>query len=299
LLGPKKIEKILSWLDLSEDCEITLEANPENITPEAMRDFNQCGINRVSIGVQSLENTLLKKLGRTHTAQEAIKAIYATAEAGFHNICIDLMYDLPDQTLFHWQSTLEQALPLPISHLSLYNLTVEPHTVFFKKRTSLRLPDSDTSFQMLKMALSFLEAAAFRRYEISAFSRKEHVSCHNIGYWTGRPFLGLGPSASSFWNGSRFRNFSNLSHYSKALANGLEPLEFKETLEKKELHKEQIAIGLRMLAGIPLSKIDPTFKKQIENLEKNGFVEKTDFSLRLTEQGLLFHDTIAEEIMSF
>lgn len=298
LLNPAAFQEILSWISPSSDCEITLEANPENVTLDKMRSFHACGINRISLGVQALNDPLLATLTRTHGAHRAIDAVEETFRAGFDNISIDLMYDLPGQTLNQWRSTLQQAIQLPINHLSLYNLTIEPHTAFYKKRTSIKQPPPETSLTMLNEAVEVLEQAGLSRYEISAFARNNRTSKHNTGYWTGRPFLGLGPSAFSYWGGSRFRNVAHLNKYAKALETGQDPADFKETLPYDEQLKEHLAIGLRLVKGVPLQDWPDAIQQTLTQLIQEGFLEKTATSLRLTPQGLLFHDTVAEQIMS-
>jgi oxygen-independent coproporphyrinogen-3 oxidase len=297
LLGPQAISSILSWIRPQAGCEITLEANPENVSLELMRDFFQCGVNRISMGVQSFDEMLLKTLSRTHTSQKAKKAVEETASAGFHNISIDLMYDLPDQTLKIWEQTLECAMALPVTHLSLYNLSIEPHTVFFKKKNSLKLPEIEASLAMLQCAVETFTKNRFRRYEISAFAKDGLYSKHNLGYWTNRPFLGFGPSAFSYWGGSRFRNIANLNRYAKALDLGEDPVDFKEKLSPKEKLKESMAVGLRLIEGIPLSHLPKEFEIGLCNLETLGLLIRQSNSVRLTERGLLLHDTVAEIIM--
>ena len=299
LLAPEAICEILSWVSPSAACEITLEVNPENVTLERMRDFYACGINRISMGIQSFDDSLLKALGRTHSAQGAVEAVEICAQAGFENISIDLMYDLPEQTLTSWRKTLTQALDLPITHLSLYNLTIEPHTVFYKKRERLKLPDADMSLEMLLTAVALLEKGGLARYEISAFARGGKISKHNIGYWTSRPFLGFGPSAFSYWKGSRFRNISNLNKYAKSLALSQDPSDFRETLPTLEQLKENLAIGLRLIDGVPQQIWPEQINIGIANLKSAGFLEQSETNIRLTSQGVLFHDTVAEEIISF
>ncbi len=285
---------ILSWVSPSAPCEITLEVNPENVTLEQMQAFRSCGINRISLGVQSFDDSMLKNLSRTHGADKARAAVVTIFEAGFSNISIDLMYDLPDQTLEIWRKTVEQAALLPITHLSLYNLTLEPHTVFYKKRNSLKLPSSETSLAMLHEAVETFEGAGLARYEISAFARNQQLSIHNSGYWTGRPFLGFGPSAFSYWNGSRFRNVAHLHRYASAA----DPTDFKETLSPDEQMKEALAIGLRLLKGVAFKNLPSAVDLKVSALIEEGFLEKEGGRLRLTAKGLLFHDTVAEEIIN-
>jgi len=298
LLGPGAIHRILSWIEPLPHCEITLEANPENVSLALMQEYFQCGINRISLGVQTFDDGLLNTLSRTHVASKSQQAIEETAQAGFQNISIDLMYDLPGQTLHMWEQTIAQALSLPITHLSLYNLTIEPHTVFFKKKHSLTLPEAETSLAMLLSALDAFEKKGLHRYEISAFAKQGMYSRHNTGYWTGRPFLGFGPSAFSYWNGTRFRNVAHLNRYAKALEQKIDPLDFSETLPPKDQLKELLAIGLRLIEGIPLPQLPQEIESGLRDLESQELLVKSANKLRLTEKGLLFHDSVAEIIMN-
>lgn len=296
LLGPENIAKILSWIPCSG--EITLEANPDDITLEKMEAFRKAGINRVSIGVQSLDNPLLKTLGRLHTAQKAIEAIQMTAEAGITNITIDLMYELPGQTLSSWQNTLSQLENLPITHLSLYNLTFEPGAVFHKKQKELSplLPTPEDSLAMLTAACTILPTLGLQRYEISAFAKTGFESQHNTGYWTGRPFLGLGPSAFSYWEGRRFRNFCHLKKWETLLSENTLPRDFDEKLSPLASLHERLAVRLRLLEGAPRSEF-PIDSSLLSNLVSKKFITLTETHILLTDHGRLFYDSVAEEIV--
>ncbi len=302
LFGPERVEQVLSCIpNISSDCEITLEANPENITFEMMSAYKKAGINRISIGVQSLNEPLLKTLSRQHSAQKAITAIEDTFAAGLENISIDLMYDLPGQDLKTWEETLKKACELPISHLSLYNLTFEPHTVFYKKREILTqtLPSEDVSRQMYEKAIETFEGAGLNQYEISAFARSEKQSRHNLGYWTGRPFLGFGPSAYSYWDGKRYRNIENLNKYCKFLEQGESPIDFTEELAADAKMRELLVIGIRVFTGIDLQKypIDKQTKEVIQTLVSEGFLTLEENTLKLTPKGVLFYDTVATQLI--
>ncbi len=296
LLGPEKISEILSWMPC--DGEITLEVNPDGVTLEKMEAFRAAGINRVSLGLQSLDNPLLKTLGRLHTAQKAIEAVHLTSQAGIKNISVDLMYEIPGQTLKIWQETLDQLETLPITHLSLYNLTFEPGAVFYKKQKELSplLPSPEDSLTMLNTACSSLKKIGLERYEISAFAKPGLQSQHNTGYWTGRPFLGLGPSAFSFWEGRRQRNVCHLKKWQEMLSQGLLPRDFDEKLTPLASLHERLAVRLRMFDGAPLSEfpVDPAL---LQKLESKGWISQSPTTVCLTEQGRLFYDSVAEEIV--
>lgn len=298
LIGPQSIEEILSWIVPKKGTEITLEANPGETTVQQFREFLHAGINRVSLGVQSFDNSLLKMLGRLHTAEEARRATLDASSAGIDNISIDLMYEIPGQTLESWKKTLNQVKFLPVQHLSLYNLTFEPRTVFFKRQASLTplLPSKKEALMMLQMAVDVFELNNFKRYEISAFAKKNHLSMHNIGYWQGRPFLGLGPSAFSYWEGRRYQNYSDLKKYATALKMGEESIGFEERLSPRGSLHERLAIHLRMLEGVDMNQypISPLLYKK---LEKKGWILIEKGRARLSEQGKLFYDSLAEEII--
>lgn len=303
LLGPTYIFEILSWIKhKTPTCEITLEANPEVINYQLIKDFKASGINRISIGIQSFDDILLKTLGRTHDAKKAQNSIIQAFEGGIDNISIDLMYDLPGQSLKNWQDTLDLAVKLPITHLSLYNLTIEPHTLFYKKQALLKkiLPSEDESLDMYKKAIVTLEENGLKQYEISAFAKDSKISYHNIGYWTFRPFLGFGPSAFSFYEGKRFRNIANLNKYLKLLKSGLTPIDFEEKLDPLSSLKEALTIQLRLLSGIDLrdfKNLDQDTLTNIKKLIEEGFLAQSNNNLRLTQKGILFYDSVAVELI--
>lgn len=307
LFGAQAIGEVLSWLPLSSnDIEITLEANPENVTPTQMKEYAAIGINRMSIGIQTFDPHLLKILERQHTPQKAQDAVLMAANAGIRNISVDLMYDLPGQTLSNWQETLKHVQQLPITHLSLYNLTIEPHTVFFKYRDAIakKMPDQEISLHMYEMAIETLSSYGLEQYEISAFAKPGYHSRHNVGYWTARPFLGLGPSAFSFWNDTRFRNVANLSRYCRALKEARSPIDFEEKLPKDALRRELLVVQLRLLAGVDLDEFQKrhgTLEKEtlatLEKLKSEGLLKWEKNNVRLSEKGILFYDAIAVAII--
>ena len=311
LLGAPYIHQILQWIqrDVSFDknsVEITLEANPENITVQLMREYAHAGINRISIGIQTLSEPLLIKLERQHSAQKAIDAVLNTSEAGIENITVDLMYDLPHQTLDIWKETLTRVCQLPIKHLSLYNLIIEPHTAFFKERDYLQkiLPDPDTSLRMYEMAQTILAERQLNQYEISAFACEGFQSKHNSGYWTARPFLGLGPSAFSYWEGSRFRNVAHLNRYAQQLNAGILPVDFEEKLDPQASLKELLTIRIRMMDGVDLNafqnsygRLDADTLGSLDKLKEEGYIDQMSNIIQLTKQGILFYDTVATELI--
>lgn len=310
LLGPEKINEILQWIRTvhweSKEIEITLEANPENISTPLMKEYADAGINRVSVGVQSLDDSNLKILTRTHSALKAAEAIFQIRDAGISNISIDLMYDLPGQTYAHWTRTLDSALQLPITHLSLYNLVFENHTVFHKRRAQLQrlLPDDKASTEMFREACARCDSAGLRQYEISAFAKSGFQAKHNTGYWTGHPFLGLGPSAFSYWKGKRYRNVSHLGKYIKQLEERGIAIDYEEELQGQDKVRELLAIHLRLIEGVDLEAfqslhgcLDETTLQPLQKLTQEGYLEQSFNRVRLTRKGILFYDSVATEII--
>jgi oxygen-independent coproporphyrinogen III oxidase len=311
LLPAKEIESILHEIQkgpasISPNCEITLEVNPENVTLLSMQGFLEAGINRVSMGVQSFDDRLLKILGRTHDSKKAKEALDSINRSGISNISIDLMYELPHQTLTTWENSLVEVSKLEITHLSLYNLVFEPGTVFHKKTKLLSpsLPSEEESLKMLNAAVNQLEAYGLKRYEISAFCKPGYESVHNTGYWQARPFLGLGPSAFSYWEGRRFQNISHLKKYEKALSANQLPESFEESLSPEKKQRELLAVELRLIYGVDLNifqekagSLFPSLEKNIKSLITEGLLRKEGTTLSLSEKGLLFYDTVASELV--
>jgi oxygen-independent coproporphyrinogen-3 oxidase len=295
LFGAQALGEVLSWIGPVE-AEITVEGNPEDGSPELFAALKAVGVNRISLGVQSLDDRSLQVLERTHSAQKAKQSIQFACDAGLENISIDLMYDLPDQTESSWCYTLDQLKELPIQHLSLYNLTIEPHTSFSKRK--LNLPKAEESLKFLYRAMETLDHLGFDRYEISAFAKPGKESRHNLGYWTFRPFLGLGPSAFSYWNGERFQNIANLQKYLKSLQAGLSPVDFRETLPYPQNFKERLAVGLRLKEGFLLpSELPNETTLALQTLIKDNFITQSHYRVQLTERGKLFYDTVASELI--
>lgn len=297
---------ILEWIrdscSLDKECEITVEANPENISQPLIRALIKAGVNRMSLGIQSLDENHLKTLGRNHSSVKAEEAIHICSQEGMVNLSIDLMYDVPSQTLSSFQKTLAKIPSLPITHLSLYNLTIEPNTAYGRKKNELLplLPSDAESTSMLQTAIDTLNATGLKRYEISAFAYPGFESRHNLGYWQGKEFLGLGPSAFSYINEERFQNAANLKQYQNALSQETLPISFSEKLPYPKNLQERLAIALRVLSGVDLSRFPPLPKelqKTIHRLQDNQLLCFTPPIIKLTEKGKLFYDSVAIELI--
>lgn len=292
----------MGWVG-SSPTEITIEVNPDDVTSQLALAYRSIGINRVSIGVQSLDNALLSTLSRKHSAQKAIEAIELMADAGFGNITIDLMYDVPHQTPKSFEKTLDQIAQLPITHLSLYNLVIEPHTYYakIKEKIEPHLPSEQMSSEMIALAVRRIEEMGLRRYEISAFARPGFEALHNSNYWLGKEYIGIGPSAFSFVDGCRFSNVASLEKYCEAMENKTSPIDFEERLPFPNSLLESVAIRLRLLQGIDMRDLPHAPKSLFASFEKlceQELLEKTDVGFRLTPLGTLFYDDVASEIIA-
>jgi oxygen-independent coproporphyrinogen III oxidase len=310
LFGPHRIKRLLDFIltkiqfDL-EDIEITLEANPCDVNLDLMKGYRSSGINRVSLGVQSFHDDSLVTIGRKHSSSHALDAIKAIYDAGIKNISIDLMYDRPHQTLDMWKKELDVLKGLPITHLSLYNMTIEEGSAYKrqeKKITSL-MPSDELSLQLHKLAIEAIEAAGLKRYEISAFAKDNHQSIHNLGYWQGREFYGLGPSSFSYIQKSRKQNVPNFQLYIDRINMGELAYGFEETLDDDASRRELLAIGLRVVEGVDLLEFQRKFGplsqdvfKSLEKLQMQGYLSIQNSHVALTENGRLFYNDVGVEL---
>lgn len=306
LIGPDNLFKILDQLSISSNTEVTLETNPEDVNKEKFREFRQAGVNRVSMGVQSFDDEDLKILQRTHNAKKALESIEDIYSSGIENISIDLMYDLPFQKVKIFEKSLKTIQRLPIKHLSLYNLTFEENTPFFKNYNRYKpfLPSNEESLFMLNKAISYLKSLGFERYEISAFAKERAFSLHNLGYWIGREFFGFGPSAFSFVGGKRYQNVPNVKDYLNLVHKEESAVIFEEKLSSQAGIRELLAINLRIIEGVDIDLFQKEFGILSEevvfiltNLVKDGFLLKKKSNFQLTSKGLLFYDLVAEKIV--
>ncbi len=305
------LEKILQKVQacnvkFSKDIEITIEANPEDISEEKIKHLKNMGFNRISIGVQSLDDSLLKLLGRTHNKNTILTAINNVYNSGIENISVDLMYDVPKQTINSWQNTLDLLKDLPISHISLYNLTIEPNTAFYRRKNELtkQRPSGINSKEMLIRAIESFTQLGLIRYEISAFAKGNKYSKHNVGYWLNRPCIGYGPSAFSYYNGERVQNYCNFPKYVNAILKKESPVDFVDQISFHKKVKEAFIISLRLIQGIDLNIFENRYgelpsdaKEAVEKLYREGYLQKNKGNICLTNKGLLFYDSLASEII--
>ena len=254
--------------DVDNNAEITFEANPDSISDRLLHRLRAEGFNRVSLGIQSDDDEMLKKLGRPHTYAQAVAAYQKIRKAGFKNVSVDLMYGLPGQDLLDWQETLDNVLRLLPEHISCYALKVEEGTPFWEYRDMLNLPDDDTQAEMYLTAVEALRSRGFRQYEISNFARKGLVSKHNMKYWTGGEYLGFGPAASSDFGGKRFTLKRDLQTYISGIRDGGDIMEEMEEIPMRERAGEYLMLRLRTSLGIEEQEYEKLFLLPFAPLEE-------------------------------
>jgi oxygen-independent coproporphyrinogen-3 oxidase len=291
---------------VSTDAEITSEANPSSSDAEKFAQMRSAGFNRLSIGVQAFDDTLLKALDRFHTAGEAQAAFLQARAAAFDNISLDLMFGLPKQTRILWEATLERALGLEPEHISLYALTLEPGTRFERLYAGgkLELPDEDDEIGMYERSMERLTAAGYEHYEVSNFARVGRRSRHNQTYWRNEDYLGFGPGAVSYLEGRRWKRERLPKRYVEKVRQGADLSVESERLERDGTLGETFMLGLRMREGMPLSRIRERFGVEphlhfgevFADLKAKGWLEETGDTVRLTHTGLLLAN---EALQSF
>ena len=292
--------------NIEKDSEITIEINPDDITPEYLKDLRKLNINRISLGVQSWRDEDLHMLNRRHTARQAEEAINAAINAGFTNITIDLIYGIPGMSSDDWAANLDKSFSFGINHLSAYHLTIEPGTVFgkMKKNGLLEEVDEEESTTQFNILAEKAAGAGFVHYEISNFGKPGFFSVHNTNYWKQVPYLGLGPSAHSFNRYSRQWNLRDLKKYIKHAGSDKQLFE-KEELDLKTRFNEYIMTSLRTMWGIDLEYTERTFEKEGYDYVINmagkfinyGLMKQEKNTLILTNQGMMISDNIISEFM--
>ena len=309
LLSAEEIEKILGEIFKLFDCspeEITLEANPDDLSPYYIRSLSRLPINRLSIGIQSFNDADLKRMNRRHTSSQAISAVKECQDAGLDNISIDLIYGLPGQTLEQWEKNLRIAINLQAPHISAYHLTYEKGTEFFKqwKQGHISPVEETLSKAMFDILRNTLKEAGFRQYEISNFAKPGMESKHNSSYWNDVPYIGLGPSAHSYNGVSRQWNVSDIGIYIKALEKGSPFYEIEE-LDNNTRYNDFVITSLRTMNGMDTNLMKEKFGdklstyclKNAETFINRNLLELKDKKLRLTEDGIFVSDGIMSELL--
>jgi len=271
--------------DVDNNAEITFEANPDSVSDRLLHRLRAEGFNRVSLGIQSDDDEMLKKLGRPHTYGQAVTAYHRIRKAGFRNVSVDLMYGLPGQTLESWQETLDNVMRLLPEHVSCYALKIEEGTPFAQMQDVLNLPDDETQAEMYLTAVEALRSRGFRQYEISNFCRKGMVSKHNMKYWTGGEYLGFGPSASSDFAGKRFTLKRNLQEYITAIREGGDIMEDLQEIPMRERAGEYLMLRLRTTQGIDAMEYEKMFLLPFAPLEEELEKRRRFFHATQTDTG--------------
>jgi oxygen-independent coproporphyrinogen-3 oxidase len=284
-------------LDLSSVAEWTIEANPGSVSARKAALLRNLGVTRVSLGIQSWDNELLKLLGREHNAQQAEQSFHSLRAAGFSNVNVDLMFGLPGQTIEQWKSTLEKTIRLQPEHVSAYCLTYEEDTEFFLRHARGELQqDVDADAAFFDMTMCLLEDAGYEHYEISNYARPGFSSVHNRAYWLGRDYLGIGPSAFSTIGMQRWQNVCDYRNYSDRVICGQSMRGFTENLTDEIKRTERIALSLRMREGIAVSELG-RFAQETTEFVSLGLLEKSNGNFLLTRKGKSLADSVAEAFM--
>lgn len=290
-----------------EHCrEITLEANPDDLTPEYLRMLSEFPFNRISMGIQTFDDPTLKLLHRRHNAQTAIEAVKRCRENGFQHISIDLIYGLPGETLERWERDLQQAIHLDVEHISAYHLIYEKGTPIYNmlQKHQIDEVDEESSVAFFSALIDRLREAGYEHYEISNFCRPGKYSQHNTAYWQGIAYLGCGPSAHSFNGATREWNISSINDYIKGIDEGQRRFE-TEYRDPATRYNEFIITSTRTMWGIPLERMKDEFGTErwqycldmAEPYLKNGKLEEVDGSLRLTREGIFISDSIMSDLL--
>ncbi len=311
ILNSKEIEilfeKIKENFNIKSDAEITMECNPGTLTIDKLKTMKKVGINRLSIGLQAVQNHHLKYIGRIHTFEEFEKNYYDAKNVGFTNINIDLMYALPNQSKEDWIESLEKVVKLNPTHISAYSLILEEDTELFKmyERGEFKLLDEDTDIQMYEYTINYLKSNGYNQYEISNYAKENFECKHNILYWKCEEYVGLGVSASGYLNEIRYNNVCELERYEEIILDGKKPIEWEENVSIKDKIEETIFLGLRMNEGVRIDDFkekydfdfNKEYKNEIEKLSKLKLIEINGGKMRLTQKGKEISNSVFVEFI--
>ena len=279
--------------------EVTVEAHPSSVTVSDLTTLADAGFNRISFGAESMEDKDFASIGRFGQVQDTAVAVQAARRAGFRNINLDLMYGLPGQSLQDWIHTLESLMTFAPSHISCYALTIEEGTRLAQDiaRNLVMPPDEMLQVDMESAAECFLTGEGFSRYELSNYAKPDYACRHNLLYWTGGEYIGLGPSAQSYFHGIRFGNVADLETYAAGLNDNRLPITERTILSASERQRDALVFGLRLLRGVPRKAIPAAERDhQISKLIAKGLLEADHDRVRLTSLGRRYADTVAEQL---
>ncbi len=287
--------------------EFTVEANPGDLTEEKLQVFKNNGVNRVSMGVQTFDNHLLRKIGRKHTAEDVYDSIKLLDKMDFNNITIDLIYALPGQTLESFRETIQQALALDLPHYALYSLILENKTMFMNwiRKGKMILPEQDIEAQMYLEVMEALEKAGKKQYEISNFAQPGYESQHNMVYWNNQNYFGIGAGASGYLGDKRYKNSGPIQHYLQPLKEDQLPIIEEEFLTVKSQIEEELFLGLRKKEGVSKEKFKERFGRRIEDiyslvieeLVNEKLLQISDQRIFLTQAGMFKGNEVFEKFL--
>lgn len=309
-LSAPQLEVLLNGLtknlDLSVLEELTIEANPGDLDADKIAVLKNSAVNRVSLGVQTFDDKMLKKIGRSHLEKDIYENIDRLKLAGFDNISIDLIYALPGQTMEQVKENVAKAIGLDIPHMSLYSLILENHTVFMNRmrRGKLPLPKEELEAEMFEYIIAELERAGFEHYEIANFSKPGFESRHNLMYWDNAEYYGIGAGASGYVNGVRYKNHGPIRHYLSAVEEGNACIT-EDHLSQKEQMEEEMFLGLRKKSGVSMARFEEKFGQSfaglygeiVRDLVQQGLMQIEGDHVRMTKRGLFLGDTVAERFI--
>ncbi|HFL2395536.1 TPA: radical SAM family heme chaperone HemW [Clostridioides difficile] len=298
---------IKEMFDIDENAEITIECNPGTLTLEKLKTMKEIGINRLSIGLQAIQEKHLNFIGRIHTYEEFEKNYKDALSVGFKNINIDLMYSLPNQTLCDWKETLEKVVHLNPTHISAYSLILEEGTELYNMYESnkFELIDENVDIEMYEYTINYLKSKGYNQYEISNYSKEGYNCEHNILYWECEHYIGIGAGASGYINENRYNNVESLEDYHLSLVKREKPIQEKEILSEKDMIEEKIFMGLRMNKGIKFEDFKKKFgidfrekyNKQIEMLLARKLINQSFEGIQLTQKGREISNSVFIEFM--
>lgn len=290
-----------------ENGEFTVEANPGDLSAEKLDVMRNYGVNRISMGVQTFDDRLLKKIGRKHNAQDVHDTIQLLEKKDFRNVTIDLIYALPGQSLESFRDTVERALALDLPHYALYSLILENQTMFMNwvRRGKMHLPEQEVEAQMYAETIEAMEKAGRMQYEISNFAKPGFESKHNLVYWNNQNYFGIGAGASGYLENRRYKNRGPIQHYLKSLNDDRLPILEEEYLSEREQIEEEMFLGLRKILGVEKAVFEARFKQSImdvygdvlEKLKQQKLIIETDTSIHLTKAGLFRGNDVFEEFL--
>ena len=305
-LSPTQLQQLFDTIarhyDVSDDAEITIECNPDDVTEAFAELLRSLPVNRVSMGAQTFDDDRLQFIHRRHTSEQVTTAIQRLRKKGIHNISIDLMYGFPDETLEEWEYDIQQALALNVEHISAYALTYEEGTPLYRllEEGKVKEIDEERSLAMYDRLIDRLQEAGYEHYEISNFARKGWRSRHNSSYWQLVPYIGIGAAAHSYDGRRRQWNIADINSYINHIQQGIVPAE-GELLDKDSRYNDHVMLALRTCEGLDLSTLDSDERSYCEETAKkfvlDGLLVKTDNHLRLSRKGLFVSDMIMSELM--